>query len=45
MACQLYLARAYAQQNDAAKHAPVYQDFLALWKDADPISQSSKKPR
>ena len=33
---QLYLARAYAQQNDGAKARPAYQDFLALWKDADP---------
>jgi len=33
---QLYLARAHAQQNDAPKPAPSYQDFLALWKDADP---------
>jgi len=33
---QLYLARAYAQQNDAGKARAAYQDFLALWKDADP---------
>jgi len=33
---QLYLARAYAQQNDSAKARSAYQDFLALWKDADP---------
>ena len=33
---QLYLARAYAQQNDGAKTRAAYQDFLALWKDADP---------
>src|ERR1700730_17170966 len=33
---QLYLARAYAQQHDAAKARAAYQDFLALWKDSDP---------
>ena len=33
---QLYLARAHAQQNDGAKARASYQDFLALWKDADP---------
>ena len=42
---QLYLARAYAQQNDGAKARAAYQDFLALWKDADsdiPILKESK---
>jgi serine/threonine protein kinase/tetratricopeptide (TPR) repeat protein len=33
---QLYLARSYAQQNDGRKARAAYQDFLALWKDADP---------
>jgi len=33
---QLQLARAYVMQNDAAKARTAYQDFLALWKDADP---------
>jgi eukaryotic-like serine/threonine-protein kinase len=33
---QLYLARAYAPQNDGTKTRAAYQDFLALWKDADP---------
>ncbi len=31
----LGLGRAYALQNDAAKARTNYQDFLALWKDAD----------
>lgn len=30
------LARAYAQQGDTAKAKSAYQDFLTLWKDADP---------
>jgi len=33
---QLGLARAYALSGDAAKSRPAYQDFFALWKDADP---------
>jgi eukaryotic-like serine/threonine-protein kinase len=33
---QLQLARAYVMQNDSAKARTAYQDFLAMWKDADP---------
>ena len=32
----LGLARAYALSGDTAKAKTAYQDFLALWKDADP---------
>jgi tetratricopeptide (TPR) repeat protein len=32
----LGLARAYAMQGDTGKAKTAYQDFLALWKDADP---------
>jgi serine/threonine protein kinase/tetratricopeptide (TPR) repeat protein len=32
----LELARAYALAGDTAKSRAAYQDFLALWKDADP---------
>jgi eukaryotic-like serine/threonine-protein kinase len=30
------IGRAYAMQGDTAKARAAYQDFLALWKDADP---------
>jgi len=33
---RLGLARAYALQGDTARARPAYQDFLTLWKDADP---------
>ena len=33
---QLGLGRAYALQGDTSKAKAAYQDFFALWKDADP---------
>ena len=32
----LQLGRAYALQGDNAKARAAYQDFLTLWRDADP---------
>jgi predicted Zn-dependent protease len=36
LACFRRLARAYAMQGDTAKAKSAYQDFLTLWKAADP---------
>jgi len=33
---KLQIGRAYAMQGDAAKGRAAYQEFLTLWKDADP---------
>jgi eukaryotic-like serine/threonine-protein kinase len=33
---RLGLARAYALQQDSTKARASYQEFFALWKDADP---------
>jgi hypothetical protein len=33
---RLGLGRAYALQGDSQKSRAAYQDFFALWKDADP---------
>jgi len=32
----LQIGRAYAMQGDTTKAKAAYQDFLTLWKDADP---------
>ncbi len=42
---RLQIGRAYAMQGDTAKAKAAYQDFLALWKDADhdiPILKQAK---
>ena len=33
---RLCLARAYAMEGETGKAKKAYQDFLELWKDADP---------
>jgi eukaryotic-like serine/threonine-protein kinase len=42
---RLGLARAYALQGDAAKAHAAYQDFLSLWKNADPDIPVLKEAR
>jgi len=39
------LGRALARSGDLAKSKAAYRDFLALWRDADATSLSSRKPR
>jgi eukaryotic-like serine/threonine-protein kinase len=41
----LGLARACALQADTAQARSAYQDFLTLWKDADPDVPILKQPR
>jgi eukaryotic-like serine/threonine-protein kinase len=42
---RLGLARAYALSGDTAKAKSAYQDFLTLWKDADPDVPVLKEAR
>ena len=42
---QLGLARAYALEGDSAKARTAYQDFLAMWKDADPETPVLKEAK
>jgi ATP/maltotriose-dependent transcriptional regulator MalT len=41
----LGLARAYVLSDDTTKARTAYQDFFALWKDADPDIPYSSRPR
>jgi hypothetical protein len=41
----LGLGRAYMMTGDSAKARAVYQDFFALWKDADPDVPILKEAR
>jgi eukaryotic-like serine/threonine-protein kinase len=41
----LGLGRAYAMTGDSAKAKTAYQDFLALWKDADPDTPILKEAK
>jgi hypothetical protein len=42
---RLGLARAYAMQGDTAKARIAYQDFLTLWKAADPENPILKQAK
>jgi hypothetical protein len=42
---RLGLGRAYRMTGDAAKARAAYQDFFALWKDADPDGPILKEAR
>jgi DNA-binding winged helix-turn-helix (wHTH) protein/Tfp pilus assembly protein PilF len=42
---RLGLARAYALQDDTARARTAYQDFLTLWKDADPDTPILKQAK
>jgi hypothetical protein len=42
---RLNLARAYALEEDAKKVRTAYQDFLTLWRDADPDTPILKQAR
>jgi hypothetical protein len=41
----LGLARAYAMSVDTAKARAAYEDFLTLWKDADPALHILKEAK
>ena len=41
----LQIGRAYAMQGDTAKAKLAYQDFLTLWKDADPDIPTLKQAK